>query len=305
MAPFRNTAKSPGRFRGSPASQGADFFIPLFCIADLTQTPSLYIILLSFMDTPITEKETEQIPVEVLSAEDRAQLPILEEMMKAGVAYGRKKSKLNPKMKPYIFTSRSGMAIFDLSKTLEGIEKAIEFAKGKIVKGGRILVVGTQPAAKDLARKFAEDLKQFFVVERWLGGTLTNFKTISTRITHFRKLKADRETGKFEKYTKKERLLLDRDIEKFTGLFGGVETMETLPAVVFIIDPVVHDTALREAKKINIPVIAIISSDANPDLVQYPVAGNVGARSSISWILNKFVDALKDVKIETTTKPVA
>ena len=258
------------------------------------------------MDTPITEKEVEQVPApEVLSAEDRAKLPILEEMLKAGGAYGRKKSKLNPKMKPYIFTVRGGMAIFDLSKTLEGIEKAIEFAKEKMAKGGKILIVGTQPAAKDLARKFAEDLKQFFVVERWLGGTLTNFKTIGTRVAHFKKLKEEREAGKFEKYTKKERLLLDRDILKFTALFGGVENMDSLPSIVFVIDPVVHETALREAKKTNIPVISLLSSDANPDPVQYPVAGNTGARSAITWILNKFMEGLKDVKIETTTKPVA
>jgi small subunit ribosomal protein S2 len=245
------------------------------------------------------EGDEKALPVVELSAEDKAKLPILEEMMKAGMMYGRKKSVTNPKMKGYVYTFRNGIAIFDLVRTLENLAKAEEFLKGVMAKGGKILVVGTQPAARDLVKSFAEELGQFYVNERWLGGMLTNFKTVNSRVERFKMLKADKAAGRLAKYTKKEQLLLEREIENFAIVFSGVEQMTTLPAAVLIIDPVIHETALREARRMKLPVVALVSSDGNPDDMAYPIPVNSSARPSIVWVLEKLKSALKNVKVET------
>ncbi len=258
----------------------------------------LYIMEIQIKDSEI-ELEGGKAEAEVLTAEDKAKLPILEEMMRAGLIYGRKKSKTSPKMKSFIFTFRNGVALFDLSRTLEQLEKAIEFLKGIIQKGGRILIVGTQPAARDLVKAFAEELKQLYVNERWLGGMITNFKTIGARIEYFKKLKIDREAGRHDKYTKKEKLLLSREIDKLTMFFAGVEEMSQLPAAMFIVDAVVHETALREARKSKIPVVALMNSDSDPELAQYPIPANSGARPGIVWMLERLKQELKNVKMES------
>src|SRR3990172_2344126 len=142
----------------------------------------------------IKELEQEMLKpeaVEVLTPEEAAKLPVLEEMMKAGLMYGRKKSKTNPKMKPYVYAVRNSMAIFDLTKTLKNLETAAAFLKETAKKGGKILFVGTQPAARDLVKTIAEEYGQFFVNERWLGGILTNFKTVTARLQYFNDTRAD------------------------------------------------------------------------------------------------------------------
>ncbi len=256
------------------------------------------------VETNLIEKDLEaektdtvdkaiEAQLEELTSEEVANLPMLQEMIKAGLIYGRKKSKMNPKMKPYIYTFRAGIALFDLLKTSEGIAKAATFLKEKMAAGGKVLFVATQPSAKDLIKKLAEDLGQFYVVERWLGGMLTNYKTISSRIDRFKSLKAGRETNKFDKYTKKERLLIDREIEHLGELFGGVETMDKLPAAMFIINTELHETALREAIRTKMPVVALMNSDSNPELVNYPMVGNSNARASIVWVIEKLRTLLK------------
>lgn len=233
---------------------------------------------------------------EQLSPEDAATLPVVEEMMKAGLMYGRKRSFTNPKMKSYIFAIRGGMAVFDLSKTLKALETALEAVKKAVKGGGKVLVVGTQPAAKELVKAFAKDHGQYFVTERWLGGTLTNFKTISSRVEHFKKLKSDKAAGRLEKYTKKERVGMDKEIEDMGELFGGFEDMTVLPAMVLLVNATLHDTALREARRMKIPVVALMSSDGNPDFVQYPIPGNASARPSIAWVLEKIGKAIEEGK---------
>ncbi len=244
------------------------------------------------------EGDDKASPVIELSAEDKAKLPILEEMMKAGMMYGRKKSVTNPKMKNYVYTFRNGIAIFDLTRTLEQLAKAEEFLKGIMAKGGKILMVGTQPAARDLVKVLAEELGQFYVNERWLGGMLTNFKTINSRVERFKMLKADKAAGRLAKYTKKEQLLLEREIENFAIVFSGVENMSALPAAVLIIDPMVHETALREATRMKLPVVALVSSDGDPDAMAHPIPVNSSARPSIIWVLEKLKLSLKNVKVE-------
>ncbi|MEK9186154.1 MAG: 30S ribosomal protein S2, partial [Patescibacteria group bacterium] len=185
------------------------------------------------------------------------------------------------------FANRSGFELLDLSKTLEGISSAREFIKGIQEKKGFILLIGTQPAARKLVEEFAKKQSYPFVIERWLGGTLTNFQTISKRIQYLIKLKADRATGKLEKYTKKERIGFDREIARLEELMGGLEVMLKLPDAVLIVDAAVHDTAVREARKMKIPIIALLNTDNNPDVIQYPIPGNTASQSSLNWILSK------------------
>lgn len=232
---------------------------------------------------------------EIAPAENTA---VLEEMARAGILYGRKKSKTNPKMRPYIQATRSGIEIFDLTQTLAAIEKTREFLKELNQKGGMPLLVGTQPAAKEIIRNLADKFGFPYVTERWLGGTLTNFKTLSTRINYYLKLKADRAAGKLEKYTKKERLNFDQEISRMEKLFGGLERMNKLPDVLIVVDSILHLTAIREANRLKIPIIAIINSDSDPDAVQIPIPANASARSSIIWILGKLEKAIEEGKTQ-------
>ncbi len=212
---------------------------------------------------------------------------VLEEMAKAGVLYGRKKSKTHPRMKPFIFTTRNGIEILDLSKTMQALEKAGNFLKEIAKKEGLILVVGTKPAAQELTENFAKKFSMLFVIKRWLGGTLTNFKTISKRIQYYMNLKSDRATGKLEKYTKKERVEFDKEIERLNGFFVGLERLTRLPDVLVIINANEHITAVREAKRLKIPIVAILSTDTDPELANYPIPANDNSKTSIAWILGK------------------
>lgn len=228
--------------------------------------------------------------------------PILEEMAKVGVLYGRSKSKSNPKMNGFVQTVRNGIQLIDLASTLNAIEKAEAFLKETVEKGGMILLIGTQPAAKEIIKAVAAKFDYPFVTHRWLGGTLTNFKTLSTRITRFIKLKEDRAAGRLEKYTKKERLIFDREIARMEHLFGGLEKMSQPPAALVIIDAKFHDTAVREAIRTKIPMVGILNTDADPDLVQYPIPANTSAKSSIEWLLNRLAKAIEEGK---KSKPIA
>lgn len=216
----------------------------------------------------------------------------LKEMVAAGVLFGRKKSRTHPKMNKYIFTYSKGVAVFDFGQTLASLNKASGFLKEVYDKKLPILVVGTQVALKDLLETFAKKLGLTYVTERWLGGTLTNFQTISKRIDHFKKLKTDKAMGKLDKYTKKERLLIDRELEDMAISFTGIENLNQLPAVLFVVDAEVHETAVREAKKLNIPIVALINNDNNPDGLAYPIPANDSSRSSLTWILGKIEKGL-------------
>lgn len=215
------------------------------------------------------------------------QLAVLEAMAKAGVLYGRKKSKTNPKMVKFIFTTRNGFQIFDLEKTLQQLEAAKTFLAGVTERKGGFLLVATQPPLRDLIIATAEKKGYPFVAERWLGGSLTNFNTISKRIQHYIKLKEDRAAGRLEKYTKKERLGFDREIARLNQLIGGLEKMEKLPEAIFMVDAVEHETGVREANRLKIPIIALVNSDNDPDKIQYPIPANTKSRASVEWIINK------------------
>ena len=226
---------------------------------------------------------------------------LLEEMARTGVLYGRKKSKTYPTMRRYIHTTRNGVEIFDPTQTLEQLARATEFLKELAKRGGLLMLVGVQPAARDLLREAGERWGFPYVTTRWLGGTLTNFKTISGRIQHYVNLKADRAAGKLEKYTKKERVIFDRDIRRMEMLFGGLERLSRVPDALFIVDPAKHETAMREARRLGVPRVALVSSDSNPELVTHPVPCNASARQSIAWIFTRLCAGLEEGRKEYET----
>ena len=250
------------------------------------------------MEENLSEETTQRS-----AAVSAADMAFLEEMAKAGILYGRKKSKTHPRMKRYIFGTRNSIEIFDLIQTLSAVEKAQEFLEEVVKKGGLVLLVGTQPAAKALVKNLASKFNFPYVIERWLGGTLTNFKILSQRISYYLKLKADRESGVLEKYTKKERLDFDREIEKLGINFSGLENLKKIPEAVIMVDTNVHETAVREANRLNIPVVALINSDANPDKIKYPIPANSSAKTSIEWIFQKFEAAIEKAQSEKSAEP--
>lgn len=220
----------------------------------------------------------------------------LKEVVEAGVFFGRKKSKVNPKMRPYILANRGGIEIINLHKTLEKLTKATEFVQETIKKGGLALLVGTEPSAIDI-NDLAKEFNFPVVSNRWLGGTLTNFKIILQRVNYFKKLKTDMKAGAFEKYTKKERVGIESEIRRLEELVGGLENLTRLPDFVLIIDPKIHMTAVREANRMKIPVVTFSNVDADPDVLEYFVPGNTKARKSVNWFFAKVKKAIEDGKV--------
>ena len=216
------------------------------------------------------------------------------EMIDAGVFYGRKKSKTNPKMREFVLSNRGGIEIINLQKTGEHLEKAMGFIKEKVRNGGMPLLVGTSPAADAGIERLAKEFSLPYVMLRWVGGTLTNFKIISRRVEHLRKLRADLASGALEKYTKKERLEMEREVKRLEELMGGLEAMPREPDFLVVVDPNLHVTAVREANIRNIPVVAYANVDADPDVIDYLVPGNDKARMSVSWFLGNVEKAIRE-----------
>ena len=205
------------------------------------------------------------------------------EMMDAGVFYGRKKSKTNPKMRPFVLANRGGIEIINLQKTEELMDAAAAFIKERVRNNGLMLLVGTEPAAEMSVTTLAKKLGIPYVTTRWVGGAITNFKIISKRIEHFKQLRTDLASGVLNKYTKKERLEMEREMRRLEELMGGLENMTKEPDIIVIIDPILHHTALSEAITKKIPVVALANVDADPDKITYVVPGNDKAKKSIEW----------------------
>jgi len=224
------------------------------------------------------------------------ELAFANEMIEAGVWHGRKHSKLNPKMANYIIGNRRGVDVIDLLKTRKLLDEAAEFLKGIKEKKLPVLVVGTRPATADLAKEFAEKFSWAYVIERWLGGTLTNFKVITKRIEYFKKLRSDKESGKLSKYTKKEQLMASRELDKLSRNFIGIENMVDLPAVVVVVNVASHPTVIREANKMKIPVVGLINTDGDPEKINYLIPVNDNARPSVKWTLEELAKKVGEVK---------
>lgn len=221
---------------------------------------------------------------------------VLTDMAKAGVFYGHKKSRKNPLFDEYIYGLRNGVAIIDLVKTLKAIDIVSSFMKGGIVEKKNFLVVGTQAASKDAVEKLSAALGNCpYVVNRWIGGLITNYGIIGKRIDYFKKRKLDLEQGKFEGYTKKERLLISREVEKMGIMFKGLEGFSRIPDIMFVIDPTLkgHSTAVHEALLNKIKVVGIIDNDDNPRDMAYFIPANDHTKASIDWVIDALVNKLK------------
>jgi small subunit ribosomal protein S2 len=217
------------------------------------------------------------------------------EMIDAGVFYGRKKSKTNPKMRSYVLTNRGGIEIINLQKTSEALVEAMAFVKEKAKAGAMMLFVGTEPAAEASILKIATKFKMPYVNLRWIGGSITNYKIISSRVDYLKKVRADLASGALvDKYTKKERLEMEREVKRLESLMGGLENLSREPEVLIMIDPDLHDTAVREAVIKKIPIVALANVDANPDVIDYLVPGNDKARKSIEWFLGHVEKAIEE-----------
>jgi small subunit ribosomal protein S2 len=222
----------------------------------------------------------------------------LNELLEAGVHFGHQTRRWNPKMKGFIFTERNGIHIIDLRKTLDRLNRAQQAVREVVLKGERVLFVCTKRQLRGIVEQESTRSGSFYVTERWLGGMLTNFQTIRNQIRRLKELERGQEENAFEFYTKKERLLLDREREKLDKYFSGVKDMTRLPGAVFIVDARREIIAVKEAHRLGIPVIAIADTNADPDLIDYPIPGNDDAMRSVGLITKAMADAVESSKKE-------
>lgn len=220
--------------------------------------------------------------------------PTLIELFKAGAHFGHKSSKWHPNMGPYIFTTKNNVHIINLEETQKKLEEALNVLKELGSTGKTVLFVGTKRQAAALVEKYAKACNMPYISTRWLGGMLTNFKTVSSIPRKLTKLKRQREAGELKKYTKKERLGIDREIDKMEHLVGGIEQLEKLPDALFIVDLKEEKTALREVLQLGIPIIAICDTNVNPTDIDYPIPANDDATRSLELIIRLVSEAIQE-----------
>ena len=217
-----------------------------------------------------------------------------EELLQAGVHFGHMKRKWNPNMAPYIFSEQKGIHIIDLNKTLSKLNNAKEAAKNIVRSGRKILYVATKKQAKEILQNEAERVNMPVVTERWLGGMLTNFSTVRKSIKKMQSIDKMSSDGTYSHLNKKERLMKDREKNKLRRLLGGIEELNRLPAALFIVDVKREHIAVSEAQKLNILIFAIVDTNSNPTLIDYPVPGNDDASASIELLVRNFTDAIAE-----------
>ncbi len=218
---------------------------------------------------------------------------LIQEMFEAGAHVGYSKTKRHPSTKPFIFESRQKKDVIDLEKTERQLAEALAMLVDIKAKGLQVLFVGTKPEAKGIIRSQAELIDMPFVTERWLGGTLTNRRELKGRVERLLKLTEQAEKGELVAATKKEKLMLEREIERLERKFGGLKNMKKLPAALFVIDPKKEHIAIEEALQVNIPVIALANTDCDISIINYPIVANDTNLSSITFFTKKIADALK------------
>lgn len=220
----------------------------------------------------------------------------MKQLLEAGVHFGHQTRRWNPKMKKYIYGERNGIHIIDLQITVDLVEEAYKFVVEQVKAGKNVLFVGTKKQAQEAIREEAERCGMYYVNSRWLGGTLTNFKTIRTRIERLNKLDNMEKTGEFELLPKKEVLGLKAERDKLLHNLGGIREMKALPGVMFVVDPNCELNAVKEARKLNIPVVAITDTNCDPDLVDYVISGNDDAIRAVKLIASIIADAVIEAK---------
>ncbi|MBX3181909.1 MAG: 30S ribosomal protein S2 [Polyangiaceae bacterium] len=213
------------------------------------------------------------------------------ELFEAGVHFGHQTKRWNPKMRPYIYGARNGVHIIDLDRTVTLFRKAFEFVQDVASRGGHVLFVGTKRQAQDIVREEASRAGMFYVTNRWLGGTMTNFRTMKGGLERLRTLERMKEDGTYEQLVKKETVRLERERERLEKYIGGLKGMGSIPQAMFVIDPAQEQIAVSEARKLKVPVVAITDTNCNPDQIDYVIPGNDDAIRSIRLITSAIADA--------------
>jgi small subunit ribosomal protein S2 len=223
--------------------------------------------------------------------------PTLEQLLAAGVHFGHQTRRWNPKMRRFIFAERNGIHIIDLQKTLRQIELAQKLAREVVLRGENVLFVCTKAQLANIVRSEAERCQAMYITERWLGGLLTNFQTVKKQLRRMKELETGAEAGgEFENYTKKEQLMLSREREKLGKYFSGIQKMTRLPGLLFVIDSKKERIAVNEANKLNIPIVAVVDTNADPDLITVPIAGNDDAIRSVELVTKALADAIDEAR---------
>jgi len=221
-------------------------------------------------------------------------IPSLLDLLKAGAHFGHRPSKRHPKMEPYLYSERDNVNIINLEQTQGKLKDALDFVKEVAKKNGVILFIGSKRQAKAIIKKYAEEIGMPYVIERWVGGTFTNFGNIIKLINKLKDWENKKLQGEFNKYTKKEQLDFEKEINRLNLLVGGIRNLTKLPEAVYLIDLKKEKTALREAQKMNVPIIAITDSNINPTGVNYPIPANDDSTKTIEMITNLIAEAVKE-----------
>ncbi len=229
----------------------------------------------------------------------------MKQLLEAGVHFGHQTRRWNPKMAPYIFTERNGIYIIDLQKTVKKVEEAYNFMRDVAASGESILFVGTKKQAQEAIREEAIRCNMFYVNERWLGGMMTNFKTIQGRIKRLRTLEAMEADGTFDVLPKKEVIGLRHEMEKLTKYLGGIKDMKKLPGALFIIDPRKENIAVMEARKLNIPIVATVDTNCDPDVIDHVIPANDDAIRAVKLLTAKMADAVLEGRQGMQTEEAA
>lgn len=215
----------------------------------------------------------------------------MKQLLEAGVHFGHQTRRWNPKMRQFIFTERNGIHIIDLQQTVTRLDAAINFIRDIVAGGADVLIIGTKKQARETVEIESARAGLPYVNNRWLGGTLTNFRTIQSRVRHLQELEAATARGDYQRLTKKEQLDISNEIERLNRYFGGIKHMERLPAAVFIIDTVKEAIAVAECSRLNIPIVSLVDTNCDPDPISYPIPSNDDAIRAIKLILGKVADA--------------
>jgi small subunit ribosomal protein S2 len=239
----------------------------------------------------------------VAETQNSTNQPTLEALLAAGVHFGHQTRRWNPKMRRFIFAERNGIHIIDLQKTLRQIELAQKLARDVVLRGDNVLFVCTKPQLAGIVREQAERAGALFITERWLGGLLTNYQTVKKQVRRMKELEAGSEAGgEFENYTKKEQLMLGREREKLSKYLNGIRNMTRLPGLMFVVDSKKERIAVSEANKLGIPIVAIVDTNADPDLITVPIAGNDDAIRSVELITKALAESIVEARREAPVR---
>ena len=226
----------------------------------------------------------------------------VKELLEAGVHFGHQTKRWNPKMKPFIFDARNGIHIIDLSKTVVQLERALEFLAATVLRGGKVLFVGTKKQAQQCVKDTAKETGQMFVVERWLGGTMTNFTTVKTSIKRLKEIEKMDADGSISHYVKQEQAVIRREGARLHKYFDGIRDMDKIPAALFVVDVKREHNAIAEARKLKVPVVALVDTNSDPDDANYPIAANDDALRSVRLIMATVAQAVTQARAEFESK---